>query len=285
MSFSSREESRALARPVYLAFVRYGANPEAFFAYTTSEYPVVFDGVTYQPVAIQVPERTSSGDLDKSTIEVQVARDLPLAEIFRVTPPSYVVALTLRQGHVDGTEFPVIWVGRILGATRKGSIANLICEPTSTSLKRIALRRNYMYSCPHTLYGPQCRANKAAATLAATVESITGSRVTLPVGWDTPERAPKYLGGVAEWDGDAGPVVRGIVGLTDNRTFQLSGSTEELSVGQSIRLSLGCSHNFEIVGGQPVSDCQDLHNNIHNFGGHPFIPTDNPIGTRLNLYY
>lgn len=285
MSFSDLEESRALGRPAYLALVRYGTNPEAFYAYTTSEYPVVFDGVTYAPAPLRIPNRTSSGELDKTTLEVEVPRDLAVAELFRVTPPSFVVALTIRQGHIDGTEFPAVWVGRILGSVREGSVAKLLCEPSSTSLKRVALRRNYMYSCPHVLYGPQCRANKAAATISAPVEALTGSRITLPVGWDTPERAPKYLGGVIEWDGDAGPVVRGVVGLSDDRILQLSGSTQELEVGMTVRVSLGCSHNFELVGGQPVSDCQDLHNNILNFGGHPFIPTDNPIGTRLNLYY
>jgi hypothetical protein len=185
----------------------------------------------------------------------------------------------------DGTEFPVIWIGRILGSAREGSVAKLLCEPSSTSLRRVALRRNYMYSCPHVLYGPKCKASLTAATSTFLVESLTGNTVTLAEGWVDAERAPKYLGGMVRWDGQAGDIIRGVVGLQEGRRLVLNGATNELTVGDPVRVSLGCSHNFEIIGGAPVSDCADLHDNILNFGGQPFIPTENPIGTRVNLYY
>lgn len=285
MSFQDQETSRTQGRPVNLAFIRYGTNPEAFYAFTTAEYPIVFDGVTYAPLAISIPDQTSSGGLDKQSIDIEVPISSVLAELFRVVPPSYTVALTIRQGHFDGTEFPVIWIGRILGSAREGSVAKLLCEPSSTSLRRVALRRNYMYSCPHVLYGPKCKASLTAGTSTFLVESLTGNTVTLAEGWVAADRAPKYLGGMVRWDGQAGDIIRGVVGLQEGRRLVLNGATNELVVGQPVRVSLGCSHNFEIVGGAPVSDCADLHDNILNFGGQPFIPTENPIGTRVNLYY
>lgn len=285
MSFQDQETSRTKGRPVNLALIRFGENPESFYAFTTSEYPIVFDGITYAPHPIDIPNQTSSGGLDKQSLEVTVPLDSPLAELFRVVPPSYTVAITVRQGHVDGTEFPVIWIGRILGGSRAGSMAKLLCEPSSTSLRRPALRRNYMYSCPHALYGPQCKASLSAATASFVVESFTGNTVTLPVNWVDPARALKYRGGLVRWEGDAGDIIRSIVGLQEDRRLVLNGATNELEIGASIRVSLGCSRNFEIVGGQPVSDCAELHNNILNFGGQPFIPTENPIGTRLNIFY
>jgi len=285
MTFQAQEISRTQGRPVNLALIRYGENPEAFYAFTTAEYPITFDGITYAPHPIDIPNQTSSGGLDKQSLEVTVPLDSPLAELFRVVPPSYTVGITVRQGHFGEDEFPVIWIGRVLGGTRADSRAKLLCEPSSTSLRRPALRRNYMYSCPHALYGPQCKASLSAATASFTVEALTGNTVTLPVNWVAESRAPKYLGGLARWDGDAGDVIRAIVGLQEGRRLVLNGATNELEVGDSIRVSLGCSRNFEIIGGQPVSDCADLHDNILNFGGQPFIPTENPIGTRLNIFY
>lgn len=285
MSFESIEESRAKGRPVYLMFVRYGPNPEAFYAYTTCDQSIEFDGVAYQPIPLDIPDRDISGDLDKTSLEVTVSRNAPVAELFRVTPPSYVVGLIIRQGHYGGDEFPVVWVGRILGSAREGSQVKLICEPSSTALRTPALRRNYMYSCPHVLYGPQCRASLTAATVTLAVESLTGSTVTLPDGWEPLDRALKYRGGMVRWVGAAGDVVRSIIGLEAGRVLRLNGATNELNVGDSIRVSLGCNHNFVMSGGSPQSDCQELHNNIHNYGGQPFIPTNNPVGTRLNIFY
>lgn len=285
MSFETQEESIAKGRPVYLLHFRYGDPEAAFVAYTTNDYPILFDGVTYGPAAISVPDRQSSGDLDRTTLEISVSRLLEIAERFRVSPPSFVVGLIIRQGHANGTEFPVVWVGRVLGSTREGGEVRLIAEPSSTGLRRLGLRRHYQYSCPHALYGPQCKASLSLATISVPTVNVEPGVVVLPAGWDTDERVPKYLGGLVRWETDDGDVIRSIVGIEGTTRLLLNGPTINLGISQVVRVSLGCSRTFEIVDGQPVSDCQDLHGNIHNFGGQPFIPLKNPIGTRLNIYY
>lgn len=289
MTFALRETSRAKGQPAALFFFRYGAGVDDFYAYTNAEYEKTHNLINYQPVPISYGAIESSGTLDKKTLEVRTVLDNEVAELFRVSPPTYSVVLTIRRGHLNDpdNEFLVEWTGRVLSCSREGSEAIFSCEPISTSLRRTGLRRHWQYSCPHVLYGPQCNANKAAATTTNTVVNVTAAAVILNNGWETPERAAKAHGGLVEWEGPNGTIVRTIIAVNDDLvTLRLNGPTTGLQSGDQVAVSLGCNHRFEHNGVAFVdTDCQTIHANINNFGGQPWIPDDNPIGTNTNKYY
>jgi len=282
MTFASYETSRDAGKPVDLYFFRHGSDPAAYYAYTDADFPLTVDHgdgpITYEAVPIRRGEISSTGTLDRSTLEVSTARDAELADLFRVYPPSQVVTLIIRQSHLDDPdeEFPVVWTGRIVSSSRKkDSSVSYSCEPVSTSMRRPGLRRHYQYGCPHALYGPQCSANKAAATVTATVDSISGTSVTLDTGWNAHD-VSKYLGGMIEWTNDDGQQeMRTILRVTGD-TLSCSGILRDLDVGATISVILGCS--------QQLGDCKDLHNNIVNYGGQPWIPLKNPVGFYNNYY-
>lgn len=301
MTFADRETSRTLGEPIELyLFVGAAAAVDAEidmsagefgpYAYTDAESEVVYDGVTYLPVTIDRDPIGAAGTLDKATLKVTMEAGLTLGDQFIAYPPNQVVNLFLRQGHsgddpAEPGNFPVVWTGRVLGCAHPPGETTYTCEPISTALKRPGLRRNYQVSCPHALYGPECGADRAAATIDRTVEALTQTTITLPAGWDSVHPYQKYFGGMVTWlRTDGAMEARSILSSADGLTLRISGNTRGLEVGAGIKVILGCSRSLVLTAGVLVGDCPDLHGNIVNYGGQPFIPTTNPLGPSSNYY-
>lgn len=272
MSFSSREISRYSGHP--FALFRFGFGTR-IIGYTSSEQPINFNGETYEPIPIERNAITQSGTLDKSNLAIRLPVSTEIVEIFRAYPPSDVVGVTIFQGHIGEDEILAIFVGRVLSAGRKGRIATLNCEPASTMMRRPGLRRHWQYMCPHVLYGTQCRASRPAHTYNGTVESVSTTTVKMVSGWHGPLQRRNFENGIFEWDGPNGIEMRNILRVTDDELL-LDGRLRALPAGTPVRLSAGCAHN--------MADCQNVFNNILNFGGDPWIPVRNPVGF-VNHFY
>lgn len=289
MTFSAYEGSRDSGQPVQLFYFRFGTAAGEYYAYTdhTDELTVDHGGaigiVTYAPVPIQRGNIESNGTLDKSALKLNTDIGTDLAEIFRVYPPANVVNLTIRQGHVGDVdeEWVVIWVGRVVAAQREKSELVLSGEPVSTSMRRPGLRATYSYGCRHVLYGPQCQANKAAATVSTTVASIDGASITLAPGWEGAFDPAKFQRGMVEWLTAGGSTDRRMILRVAGDTLSLAGLPNGLAVSDPIDVVLGCNHKAYAEDG---GDCQPLHNNIQNYGGFRWTPTKNPIGSYNNYY-
>lgn len=283
MTFATYEGSREDGEPIQLFKFVYGTEPGEYFGYTDFTEELTIGGFTYEPVPISREAIESNGTLDNSALKVSTDISTGLAEIFRVYPPSSVVNLTIFQGHVPDVdaEYLAIWVGRIITAARKGSTLEMTGEPISTSMRRPGLRATYSYGCRHVLYGPHCRASKAAATVSTTVASIDGATITLAGGWEGAFDAAKFLRGMVEWEAAGGSTERRSIIRVTGDVLSLSGIPNGLAVSDPIDVVLGCNHKAYAEDG---GDCQPLHNNILNNGGCRWIPTKNPIGTTNNYY-
>lgn len=279
LSFLQGSRNRSV--PVYLYEVVYGSARGSVIRLTDAEQPIVLDDLTYTPVQIKHGEIHASGTLDKTTLEVSTRYDSPLSNLFRHYPPSQVVTLTVLRGEADdpSQEFSVIWAGRILSCSIEFYEAKLVCEPIGTAVRRPGLRRNYQVGCPHVLYGPSCRANQADFTRTTTVSNVEGSTVRLETGWNGPWSFSRFINGIAEWtDGNGDVTTRTILQVVTDGTADfilLAGATQGLRAGGTLSLSLGCNHQ--------LSDCQDF-NNLPNYGGCPWVPTKNPVGS-YNPFY
>lgn len=271
MSFASKESSRAEGNPITLYYFRYGSAIGSYYAFTDAEQIVTVAGVDYEPVPIQRGNVAASGSLDKANLEVRLARDNPVADLFRVYPPSQVVTLVIKQGHYDdgAGEFLAVWTGRVLGCAWEDSEVILTGEPVSTSLRRAGLRRHYQFSCPHALYGPKCNANQNDVTQDAVVAAIEGVNVTLAGGWNGALAVGKYIGGLFSWTNGDNEELRTILRV-DGNTLMLSGSLSGLIIAGDCTVAPGCNRQ--------MTDCETLFDNILNFGGQPWIPLKNPIG-------
>ena len=284
MSFAGQEESIYHGEPVELFLFRYGPGPTQFHAYVDAEIDVSFDGVTYVASPIRREAVKSSGTLDKATIKVNTDANSGVAELFRVYPPTQPVTLFIRQGHIGDpdAEFKVIWTGTVAGCSWEDSEATLSCNPVSTSMLRTGLRRHWQYGCPHALYmgdaNGGCRADKVAATQVTTLSAVSGSIVTLPSGWNGTRDKAKFLRGLVEWvNPEGGTERRAILKVnTAANVITMGGPIVGMEAGDTVAVILGCN--------QQMADCADLHNNINDFGGQPWIPTKNPFGQTQNFY-
>lgn len=249
------------------------------YAFCDGDAPVTRAGITYIPWPIRHSDIHSAGDLDNSDITIDMALRTDFMGEFSAYPPSQVVNVTVFQGHAEDlatlSNYPAVWLGRLGAFEVEGSEIKVNCTPVSTSIQRPGLRRNYQLGCPHVLYGPQCRATKKS--VVRSIADINGAQVTFvtPVTTTT----GKYRGGTIEWTHvtTGRREIRTITGTSvDGARFVIRGPLRGLSVGAVVTLTLGC--------GRTMADCINLHSNILNFGGQPWIPLDNPLSTKNQFY-
>lgn len=289
MSFATREESRIAGHPIHLYAFRFGPEAGSIRRYTNIaagfNWGVTDAGqpIFWSPLPIQHSDVVASGNLDKSTLEVRMPESGDIPDLYSEEQPSNVVTLIIRQGHLADDDFKVCWSGKVNGVSYEGAELVLDCEPISASLRRSGLTRDYQLSCPLVLYGPECRANKAAATTSTAVVSIDGPIVTLAPTWAASDRKAKYVGGIAEWTNASGRVERrSIIKAEGEGQILLSNAASSLLAGMTVNLILGCNHQHGMR--DPDGDCLNLHDNILNFGGQWEIPTKNPVGITNNFY-
>lgn len=288
MTYAEQQASIEDGGPIQLFRFNFGIEQDQLLAYTNAlESKTVDHGgsvgeVTYQPVPIQRQNIVSNGTLDRSALRIDLDIGTDLAEEFRIYPPSSVVNLVIYEGHVDDPdeEFVVIWAGRIVAAERQGSMLQCSGEPIATQLKRPGLRRHYQYGCPHALYSAACGADKASATVNSTVAAISGTTITVGDGWEGYFEQGKFVRGMVEWTPSGSTIQRRTILNVSGNEIALSGLPLGLAVSDEVDIILGCNHRaFAADGG----DCEELHDNIQNFGGQPWIPLVNVI--QRNPFY
>lgn len=276
--FNSYETSRDLGKPVTLFRFSYGTGQHAVvLRYTDAENPILYSDGEYTPIPVSRGNFTQSGSLDKAALELTVPTSSPISQLYLSGAPSSVVLLTIRQGHISDTdkEFPVAWVGRINVVIREPDRTKIQCEPFQTALKRAGLRRNYQTTCPHALFGRACGADKTNVTVEATPVSIGTSGLTLPAGWNGAFETAAFLGGFLYYTGLIGVEYLSIISTTET-WVKTNRNILGLSAGTPVSLVVGCDKSMTM--------CRDVHQNILNYGGQPWVPVDNPFGY-TNIYY
>lgn len=277
MTFDEQERSHESGKPVCLFFIRYGEGANNFYAYTDCEEAIVYGGKTYTPQTIQHAGIKQSGTLDNAQSSFTTPYNNELALKFRDWPPSEVISLTIRQGHADNGEFPVIWSGRILSAKlNEKEEAVYALERINTSMLRAGLRRKYGEICPHLLYSQGeglCNADREAASFEFTAASVDKAIITLDATWIARDDKEKFVSGTVWWiTADGRREVRQIVALRGANKLFVGGPAIDLVGGMTVTATWGCNHLLD--------DCTNLHHNSQNYGGQWLIPKENPIGVK-----
>lgn len=276
--FDVIEKSRQRGKPEQSFIFRYGPSVHDYRALTTvtedfSATLPVFGGVNFIATPISMSNIVDTGSRERSSVTVFLPDTDPLIDLFRDYPPSYVVGLTVFEHHAGDDEMRAVWSGRVLSYNSDDYEAELRCEPIQSSMQRPGLRRRWQRSCPHVLYSTACGATTPA--VSATVSLVEAGTLTFPSNW-TADHA-SFNGGMVEWTlPDGRSERRTILESTSNGVVRLSGVAAGLSNGDAVSIFKGCNHL--------VTDCENVHNNILNYGGQPNIPVDNPVGIK-NIYY
>lgn len=280
MSYTDFEMERAEGQPATLYLIQWGTASSSIFAYTDSDIPIVYDGITYEPTVIGRAAIEASGGLDRKSLEIDITPKAGFITMYANYPPSVKVGLTIMQGHItdDTEDYRVVWTGVIKNVNREPPYAKIVGEPLDSLMARPGLRRYYMYGCPHVLYSTRtCRANKETHKRLLTPTFIGSNFIRFGAGWEGAIAREKYIGGYIEWtDLQGNTQIRTVVKFGATQNELLIGNSRELAAGQQVALYAGCNRQ--------TSDCKDLHNNYVNYGGQPFIPLENPVDF-VNRFY
>ncbi len=286
MTFETFEESQEQGIPVSLFKIVYGDQSTNFWAYCDIDKPVTFNGDTYSPITIGREKIESSGGLDNKVLTIDITPNAEVVEFYQTNRPTQVVTLTIYQGHYDdgAADFRAVWTGRITGIQNTARFAKVSAEPIATSMRRPGLRRHYQYGCPWVLYSTECGADENSATETAVAAEAGQNFFEFATGWEGTKTKSKFGNGFVRWsDPDTGAtqiqsILKVQVDTPSAGTDRIivNGLTTAAAIGTSVDIVLGCNRK--------ESDCLNVHNNIVNFGGQPWIPKENPIGF-VNQYY
>lgn len=275
--FDALERSEQDGAPVEL--YKFATAECATSYWTSAERDVVHDGHTWVSASIRRDRVEVSNEKVRNNLKLAVSRSFPIADLFRVQPPSDVISVSVYRYHRGDGDTTVLWLGRVLTCTWQGAEAELYCEPASTSLSRTGLRRLYQANCPHVLYGKACKVNKDVHAAEAVVMGIDGLKLHVDPIPDKP-----YSGGFVDWipgqssnsgaGSDGCRVERRFITNKFGNQFWLLYPFSGIAPGDVVVIYPGCDHTMAM--------CNSTYSNIENYGGMPFIPTKNPFaGTQV----
>lgn len=270
MSFENIEFSQDLGAPFELYEFRFGDTVDAVYRYTNFDRDLERLGHLWHARPITREAYRATGKNDDKSLTITMPVDTDLSALFTDFPPTQVVTVTIRAGHMSDPDeqILVIWLGRVLTVAKEGNRTTLTCDNTTVSMRRPGLRRNWQYACPYILYGEQCRAVQRPQP--ATVLAISTSGVVLSENWWGIYPPEKYRGGMIRWRSPYGWEFRTIRTVDmESRRITFVGPFRDLEVGQQVQMIVGCNRTMD--------DCEHVHDNINNYGGQPWIPLKNPV--------
>ena len=271
MSTQGQTETGARGRPREL--YEFARGNRIWRHTSNSEVVDCLTGV-YQPTNIKRPSVELTPDLNRATVKVIMDKDEEVPGLFKAGTPSDIVTITISRVMETFTDegvstYPtqpqVIWAGRVLSVRWQEATAELDCEPSSTSLKRIGLRRLWQRPCSHVLYdGATCKLVADSYVTNGTVTAVNGNVVTV-AGVSTGQ-----AGGYLVWQNPDGNEDRRMIRTQVGSDLTLSYPIVGMPANSLVKVYQGCMHNTD--------DCS-AKGNILNYGGQPDMPEKYPFGT------
>lgn len=243
------------------------------YRYTSSDVETTLNGEVYSPVSSKRNAlRAGTQDDDSLHLEVQLPFDVEVVKDYAYAESPFNLTLELYRVHRGtsfATDWVLLWKGRITSFSVAGRIAKLrVPSIFSRALQGDLPSAYYQNSCNHVLYDGRCRANRTAFTHTAKVLSVGVNNFEV------------------DDDGFADGVLRAgeaINSRNGERRMILSNSVNlvvlsypfvDLRDGDLVDLVAGCDHSF--------ATCKSKFNNALNYGGHPYVPSDNPFQGELS---
>lgn len=239
--------------------------------YTTDAAAVVYAGQTYAPQAgMKRSAIVLTQELEKAALQITVPWDFPLLDIYRPTPPSQRVTVTVYRLAKGATTATIAWTGVVTDIDDPDENTSIVnCAGGLSELTTQGLQRKAQKTCPLTVFSSgrgQCNKDQASVRVDGIVTGGSGTAVQAsewaakPDGW--------FNGGFIRWSIGLATEMRFVVSHVGDTLNLLTPAV--IPVGQSVAALPGCDHT--ILGG-----CTKLAN-VPNFGGQPYLPLKNPMG-------
>ena len=287
--------------------------------FTSARKAITHNAITYYPVRGLSRGNIEDADVDKCEVELTFPHPYPLfndaddsfTQVF--LNKIYLESVHFMLIELDGSDSLVLFKGRVTQPKfdDRDNTMTLVCSTAESFMRRKILTRKYQRTCPNTIYDKYCGLDFDEWSFDVTVTSVNGLDVVftvnptqvkdeegnlvfeqVPVLDELDQPVLDELGKPTFENGD--PVMeiktypsswlnRGvlkkdgvftfIIGNSANGSIRLYRQHIGLKVGDVVRVAPGCD--------QSLKTCHEKFNNHKRFGGHPNIPSENPLETQL----
>lgn len=265
MTYTASEKSKHSGKPLEL--YRYNGTYQVF-RYTSSPVPIMYQApdeaeqFEYLPLATKrsaVQHTTQNDDTSEVTIDLPVTSELVAIYGFQISPPD--LYLTIFRGHNPG-EYVRYWQGHVENiSVVRGTATIRVPSPLASALSADFPNVYYQTPCNHNLGDAQCKVDLDDWLITTAVVTAPGKVVNVTaVGAMT----GKLVGGDAVLaSGERRMIVSQVANaITVNYPFA------NANPGDVITLIAGCDLAH-------AGDCKTKFDNTINFGGFPYIPSEN----------
>lgn len=271
MTYDESETGIATSRPVEVyKFI----GSFATYRYTSEDNNVTVGGEVYLSTALKREAlRVATQDDEQIALDIEVPVALQVVQDYGFTSSPPDLDLEIRRVHWGlnfASDAVLIWTGPVNSI----SIDNQRAKLRSASLFTSALAsplppRFYQKVCNHVLYDARCTVNPASFTKTDAVVGVIENGTVIDVDDD----------GFADGVLIAGEMIsnrtgeRRLITAQASNVITINFPFADLITGDEVTLRAGCDHSF--------ATCGSKFSNQVNFGGHPFIPDDNPFEGEL----
>ena len=286
--------------------------------FTNHRRDVVHNDITYKSVRGLDRDAIEDADIDKCEIEVTFPQPYALKneaddDFIRVfLNKIYFESVYLTVLELEKNETLVLFIGRVTQPKFDDSAntMTLVCSTGESYLNRTILVRKFQKTCPNSIYDRWCGLKFEDWAFDVTVTVINGLTITftvnptqvkdeegnlvfvqVPVLDELGQPVLDVNGQPTYIDGDpvmetktylAGYLNRGLFKKLGVYTFVVGNTANSvtlyrehvgLKVGDVIQLAPGCD--------QSSKTCDSTFHNGARFGGHPYMPGENPVLSQL----
>lgn len=264
--FNSIEASNQDATPIELYQFRCGPNT---WEYCSGERDQVWQGKTYDAIAISNEGVTQSGDAEENSVTVNLPDHLPMMSMLFSDPPTIPLRCICRHRHGNSNpSAPIHFIAELRTyGRREAKMAVITLQPLSATFKRSGSRMSWGRQCPHALYDRNCRVKPTDYQTSFTIDAVSRGRISSA---QLAALSSGYLdNGYIEWTNGYGITQRRSIETHRKTDLRLFGRLSGLEVGMSVKAYPGCARTS--------NDCDNKFNNINNYGGVPQLSGKSPF--------
>lgn len=236
------------------------------YLYTSADKAQVINGETYLPIAVKRSNiKAGTQEDDNLTLDLDLPFDIDVIRdyAYSQTPPKLTLEV-YRQQVDDSFAWSLFWTGLVRGFNVSGRTAKVqVPSIFSLALQGEIPNVYFQTPCNHVLYDQRCAVLRADHSFDAVIQAVAKTEITL-----TSEPATAHILAAGEIlnlrNGE-----RRLILDNEGSIVQIGYPFVDLRVGDNVELVKGCNHS--------LAQCKAKFDNVINFGGFPYIPSDNPF--------
>lgn len=279
MTFLVHEQSHHNNWPIELyKFTQNGVN----WTWTSGDIDLVADGLYYQQRNLTRTEILVSGARSEEVVEVEVAFDNEIAQLFASGVPEDLIELTIFRiqradvsspfaggdRHLtDVKDLITLWQGRVRAVSWEGTLATISCDLRGTSAARHAPRKVYSRMCNNMLFDGSCRVVESEWVIQGTVTFASNQWINMVEVGAFPN--DYFKNGTVVRQLASGAQERRMIYEHHSNTLTLLIPFNGVENGEVMTVYPGCDRT--------LSTCYSRFDNVLNFGGFPGMPQSNPF--------